>query len=89
VKRARVRITGLVQGVYFRVETERRARSLGLAGWVRNAADGAVEAVFEGDGDRVESLLAWCGRGPAGARVDEVSVVWEGPRGEREFRVVD
>jgi acylphosphatase len=88
VTRARVRVTGLVQGVYFRAETAERARSLGLAGWVRNAPDGAVEAAFEGREERVASLVAWCRRGPLGARVDDVSVAWEEPEGDAGFRVV-
>jgi acylphosphatase len=88
VSRARVRVSGLVQGVYFRAETQARARSLGIAGWVRNAADGSLEAVFEGDDVRVESMVAWCRRGPAGARVDDVDVVWEEPQDETAFRVV-
>jgi acylphosphatase len=87
VTRARVRVRGLVQGVNFRAETEARARALGVAGWVRNAGDGSVEAVFEGPRDRVESLLAWCRRGPSGACVDAVEVAWEEPRGEPAFRV--
>jgi acylphosphatase len=89
VTRAHVRVTGLVQGVYFRAETADRARSLGLGGWVRNAADGTVEAVFEGTEDRVASLVAWCRRGPAGARVDDVAVTWEEPEGEAGFRIRD
>lgn len=85
--RARVRVTGLVQGVYFRAETAERAIALGLGGWVRNASDGAVEAVFEGDEERVASVVEWCRRGPAGARVDGVSVEWEEPQGELGFHV--
>jgi acylphosphatase len=88
MKRARVRVTGLVQGVYFRAEAQERARSLGVSGWVRNARDGAVEAVFEGEDERVDAIVAWCERGPAGARVDRVEVGWEQPAGERGFRVV-
>jgi acylphosphatase len=87
VKRASVRVRGLVQGVYFRVETEARARSLGVAGWVRNAPDGSVEAVFEGDPERVASLVEWCRQGPAGARVDAVALRWEEPEGLRGFSV--
>ena len=74
-----------MQGVFFRVETERRARSLGLAGWVRNNPDGTVEAVFEGDRERVESMVDWCGRGPALAEVDTVDVDWEQPRNDSGF----
>ena len=87
MSRARVRVRGRVQGVFFRVETRDRARSLGLAGWVRNCADGTVEAVFEGEPERVESMIDWCGRGPAGAHVDSVDVKWEETAGERGFTV--
>ncbi|MBD0347519.1 MAG: acylphosphatase [Thermoleophilia bacterium] len=85
--RARVRVRGRVQGVFFRAELRERARSLGLAGWVRNAADGSVEAALEGERERVETLLRWCGRGPALADVDDVEVAWEEPRGEEQFSV--
>jgi acylphosphatase len=83
--RARVVVRGRVQGVFFRVETRDRARSLGLSGWVRNAPDGSVEAVFEGDRERIESMLTWCRRGPSLARVDEVEAEWEDPVGEQGF----
>jgi acylphosphatase len=53
---------------------------------VRNNADGTVEAVFEGEPEQVDALVAWCGRGPAGARVDDVRVELEAPGGERGFR---
>jgi acylphosphatase len=89
VTRAQVRVRGRVQGVFFRAETRERARSLGLAGWVRNCEDGTVEAVFEGDDERVRSMVDWCSRGPAGAQVEDVAVKWEAePRGEQGFRVV-
>jgi acylphosphatase len=87
LSRAHVVVRGLVQGVYFRGETRERARSLGVAGWVRNRPDGAVEAVFEGAGERVESMVAWCRRGPAGARVDDVAVDWQQPDGEQGFSI--
>jgi acylphosphatase len=77
-----------VQGVFFRAETSDRARSLGLAGWVRNCPDGTVEAVFEGESERVQSMVDWCGRGPSGASVDGVDVEWAEPEGERKFTVV-
>jgi acylphosphatase len=76
-----------VQGVFFRAETRDRAASLGLGGWVSNAADGSVEAVFEGEHARVESLVAWCHRGPRFAAVDQVEVAWEAPEGLTEFSV--
>jgi acylphosphatase len=85
--RMRVRVRGRVQGVFFRAETSARAESLGLAGWVQNAADGSVEAVFEGESEKVESMVEWCRRGPGGAIVDDVEAVPEVPAGESGFHV--
>lgn len=85
--RVRVRVRGRVQGVFFRAEARARAESLGVAGWIRNADDGSVEAVFEGDDEQVESMVEWCRRGPAGARVQEIEAVEEEPVGETGFRV--
>jgi acylphosphatase len=79
-------VSGRVQGVGFRYATRDRARSRGLAGHVRNLPDGTVEAVFEGAPDAVDALVAWCERGPAGARVDDVKVELETPTGEMGFR---
>lgn len=87
MKRAEVVIRGAVQGVFFRVETRDRARSLGVAGWVRNARDGTVEAAFEGDDEQVESMVDWCRRGPTGARVEAVEVAWAEPEGEDGFSI--
>ncbi len=86
--RARVLVRGLVQGVFFRAESCDRARSLGLTGWVRNRTDGRVEAVFEGERERVESMVDWCRHGPPGAVVHEVDTAWEEPVGEPGFRIV-
>ncbi len=85
--RARVTVRGLVQGVAFRAATRDRARARGVAGWVRNRPDGAVEAVFEGPGEVVESLVEWCGHGPRGAVVESVEVEREPPRGEQGFAI--
>jgi len=85
--RARVIISGKVQGVFFRASAEDEARSRGLTGWVRNAPDGQVEAVFEGEKAAVEATIAWCHRGPPAAQVRSVAVTWEEPRGERGFSV--
>jgi acylphosphatase len=87
MKRAEVIVRGMVQGVFFRVETRDRARSLGLSGWVTNAADGTVRAAFEGDEDRIESMVDWCRRGPSGASVDDVDVTWVEPGGEQGFSI--
>jgi len=79
-------VRGRVQGVGFRYFTHAAAVRAGLSGWVRNNPDGSVEAVFEGAPEAVEALIAWCHRGPAGARVDDVRVELEAPSGERGFR---
>jgi acylphosphatase len=85
--RVHVRIRGRVQGVFFRAEARARAESLGLAGWICNAPDGSVEAEFEGEEERVGSMLGWCRRGPSGAHVDDVEVESEEPTGEAGFSV--
>lgn len=85
--RAHVLISGMVQGVFFRHETAQRARTRGLGGWVRNLADGGVEAVFEGSRAAVESIVRWCHEGPRFANVDSVEVSWEEPTGERDFGI--
>ncbi|WP_170294762.1 acylphosphatase [Roseospira navarrensis] len=69
----RARITGRVQGVWFRGWTEETARSLGVDGWVRNRADGSVEAVFQGPPDAVGRMLSACHEGPPAAKVTQVS----------------
>ncbi|WP_432822768.1 acylphosphatase [Trichloromonas sp.] len=80
--RARVRFKGSVQGVGFRYFTCRKALAQGLTGWVRNLADGDVEAVFEGRESEIRSALELCRQGPAGGRVDEMLIDWEEFRGE-------
>jgi acylphosphatase len=87
VKRAVVVVRGSVQGVFFRAEARDRARSLGVAGWIRNERDGTVEAAFEGDGEQVKSMVDWCRRGPAGARVEGVDVTWVEPEGDEGFSI--
>jgi acylphosphatase len=82
--RARVIIEGRVQGVFFRQHTQEMAFRLGVKGWVRNRRDGCVEAVFEGDKERVDQIVQWCHRGPSEARVTKVHHFWEDYRGEFE-----
>ncbi len=80
--RAHVFISGRVQGVNFRWNTQRQARRAGLTGWVRNLRDGRVEAVFEGTKPEVEKVVTWCESGPSAARVQNVNVVYDEPTGE-------
>jgi len=75
--RAHVIVTGSVQGVCFRVETKRAADHIGVAGWVRNRPEGTVEAVFEGEREKVEAAINWCRKGPPFGRVENVSITWE------------
>jgi len=87
VIRRRVIVRGFVQGVFFRDSTSRLAHRHGVAGWVANRWDGAVEAVFEGEPDAVERLVAFSREGPRGARVDAVEVTDEEPEGLLGFAV--
>jgi acylphosphatase len=82
-----VLVSGLVQGVGFRLSTAAGARSRGLAGWVRNRADGGVEAVFEGPDELVAEMVRWCERGPRGARVERVESIDELPEGTHGFAI--
>jgi len=87
VIRRRVIVHGLVQGVFFRDTVRRRAFAADVTGWIRNTYDGAVEAVFEGAPDAVERLVAFCRKGPRGARVDRIEVVDEEPEGLEGFAI--
>jgi len=69
-----VRVSGSVQGVFFRETTRREAERLGLSGWVRNRFDGQVEAEFQGPSRAVERVIEFCQRGPSSASVDDVDV---------------
>ncbi|HFC49331.1 MAG TPA: acylphosphatase [Thermofilum sp.] len=80
IARARVYISGKVQGVFFRASTWEVAKRLGLRGYVRNLPDGRVEAVFEGDEEKVRKAIEWCRRGPPLAIVENVEVKWEEPK---------
>jgi acylphosphatase len=86
--RARILITGLVQGVFFRREMTDHARKLGISGWVKNLKDGRVEALAEGDRARLDELIRFCHVGPQGAVVRKVEVEWSDYSGEfRGFRI--
>ncbi len=83
-ERARVSISGKVQGVFFRDSTREKAEGLGLAGWVTNRPDGRVEALFEGPSDRVREMVEWCEHGPSQASVENVAADFEEARGDLE-----
>ena len=85
--RTRVVVSGHVQGVFFRDTTRREAARRGVAGWVRNRRDGAVEAVFEGPAADVRALVAFCSSGPRDAAVDSVTTGDEEPEGLAGFEV--
>ena len=76
-------VHGLVQGVFFRYHTRLEATRLGLAGTVRNLADGTVEVIAEGPRDALDRLLAWLRRGPELAVVDRVTAEWRTATGDR------
>ena len=80
-------VRGRVQGVFFRDSCAREARRQGVAGWIRNRADGRVEAWFEGDAQAVDNLVRWCRRGPPQARVESVEVGDESPASVNDFRI--
>jgi acylphosphatase len=80
--RVHVLVSGKVQGVSFRSSTKYRAEELGISGWVRNLADGRVEAVFEGIKENVDKMVEWCRKGPEYARVAGVESIVEEYKGE-------
>ncbi len=80
--RARLTVSGRVQGVFYRGNTVEQAVALSLAGEVRNMSNGDVSVVAEGDKEKIEKLIAWCRVGPEYARVDSVDVAWQEYQGE-------
>ena len=80
-------VRGNVQGVFFRDSARREAETRGVAGWITNRPDGAVEAVFEGDPDAVAALVDFCRHGPRGADVESVDETSEEPEGLSGFQV--
>ena len=82
MKRVHLKISGRVQGVFFRARTRDTARRLGLTGWVRNCEDGTVEALAEGDEKALGEFIAWCRQGPPASHVDGVDIEWSEPSGD-------
>jgi len=86
--RVHIFVSGQVQGVFFRHETRKVAYRHSVTGWVQNLRDGRVEAVFEGESRNVEAMITFCQKGPPGAFVRNVEILWEEPTGEfRDFLV--
>ena len=84
VKRVNLKIYGRVQRVFFRDSSRRKARKLGLVGWVKNESDSAVKIIAEGEERDLKKFIKWCYNGPILARVEKVEVEWEEARGEFE-----
>lgn len=85
--RAHVFVSGKVQGVFYRANTRDEARKRGVDGWVKNLADGRVEAVFEGAEADVEGMVEWCHEGSPAARVSDVEVEYQEPEGLEGFEI--
>jgi len=84
----RIRVRGLVHGVYFRGSMSELAGEENIGGWVRNVADGSVEATLEGEEEAVERVVEWARHGPPGARVDSVQVTKLEPKNTKGFKVL-
>jgi acylphosphatase len=87
MKHLDVKITGRVQGVFFRVLAKKKADELGLAGWVTNAPDGSVRAEIEGEDEAVNSFVAWCEQGSSAAAVERVEIKEGNVKGLRGFEI--
>jgi len=86
--RVHVFVSGRVQGVFFRVGAQQKARELGLTGWVHNTIDGKVEGVCEGEKGSVEEFVVWCREGTQGAKVENCEVAQEEYKGEfQDFEI--
>jgi acylphosphatase len=89
MRRAVIKVSGRVQGVFFRHTARIHAAELGITGWARNEEDGSVAITAEGEGNALEQFIAWCRKGPPLARVDEVSTEWQDANGEfKKFEIV-
>ena len=87
MKAVHLHIYGLVQGVYFRKYTRKKAIELGLQGWVRNCADGSVEAFAQGDNKPIDDFVKWCHHGPEKASVTSVTATDTDVQNFKSFEV--
>ncbi len=87
-KRAHVYVSGRVQGVFFRATTRKEAQKRGVTGWVKNLRDGRVEAVFEGEEEKIKEMIKFCYEGSRAANVKDVEVNWKEYQNEfSEFKI--
>ncbi len=84
---ARARFYGRVQGVFFRANTERKAKEMGINGYVKNMPDGSVEVVFEGDEKKIKEIIDWCSTKMRAARVTNVGIEYENTKGFNDFEI--
>jgi acylphosphatase len=87
IRRVHVIVHGIVQGVFFRDYTRREAWALGVNGWVRNRRDGTVEAVIEGEEDKVAAMIDWLHAGSPHSVVESLDISDEEPRNEKGFDI--
>ncbi|MDX2001604.1 MAG: acylphosphatase [Chitinophagales bacterium] len=87
MKHYNIRVTGKVQGVFFRDSTKKKAVELGVCGYVRNEADGSVFIEAEGEELALAQFLAWCTQGPSAARVDSLQMEIAAPQKFRSFEI--
>jgi len=86
---ASLKVTGRVQGVFFRAHTREVAMDNDVRGWVRNRSDGSVEALLEGEEQAVVEVVKWCHKGPPSAQVTDVTVSWHPAQGKlQDFRII-
>jgi len=82
-------ISGRVQGVFYRLTMRQKARTLGVKGFCKNLSDGRVEAIIEGEEEKVNKLIVWAKRGPFFAKVDQVEIKEENYIGEfKDFKII-
>ena len=77
MKQATIKITGKVQGVFYRAHAQKKAEALGLTGYARNLPDGSVEVVVQGDEAAIKSFVEWCRQGSPSAKVENVEVKYD------------
>lgn len=87
-KSVSIKVTGKVQGVFFRQSTLRKASDLGIFGFVRNEDDGSVYIEAEGNEEQMNHFMEWCRRGPASARVDKTEIMEKVYKGFSKFEIV-